>query len=233
MEVPYRKETGPPPGLSPGNYFQLSVPAIWASFRQGFRPGCLLVQTQASIRRGRAASVLPNIWRKQRLGSRKDLNWQGGVRMGNTKGPPGRSIHSQEDQVPATTLLTAQLGDGQGGFRRSDTSLTSLTPCSGRCPAFHTFAIPPGKGQTFITGAVKPQAFPFPSEVSFRGWLLSDTRPSHTQLLAHQPQGPTSLQRAQSRSSRVMSVEGERDVPRHRHQPWTLSQPDPKWYFVV
>lgn len=78
VEVPHREETGPPPGLSPGNYFQLSVPAIWASFRQEFRPGCLLVQTQASIRRGRAASILPNIWRKQRLGSSKDLNrWVG------------------------------------------------------------------------------------------------------------------------------------------------------------
>lgn len=105
VEVPHRKESGPPPGLSPGNYFQLSVPAIWASFHQGFRPGCLLVQTQASIRRGRAASVLPNIWRKQRLGSRKDLNWQGGVGMGNTKGPPGRSVQSQQDQVPAMALL--------------------------------------------------------------------------------------------------------------------------------
>lgn len=91
--------------------------------------------------------------------------------MGNMKGPPGRSVHSQEDQVPATTLLTAQLGDDRAASGAQTFAhgikVTSLMPCSGRCLAFYTLAIPPGKGQTFIAGAEKPWAFPFPCEVSF------------------------------------------------------------------
>ena len=80
MEVPHPEGTGLPSGLCPGNYFWHSAPAAWASFSQGFRLGRLLVQKQASIKMGRAVSVLPNTWKKQRLGSKKGLNWGVGWR---------------------------------------------------------------------------------------------------------------------------------------------------------
>ena len=146
------------------------------------------MQTQTSIRRW-GASVSPNTWRKQRLGSRKDLSWQGGAGVGNTKG-----ILEDPPSLRRTMCPPRHCSDSTAGGRPGRlpvlkqfahvVKVTSLMPCSGGCSAFYTLAIPHRKGQTFIAGAEKLRAFPSPSEVSFRGWLLSDTRPTHTQLLA-------------------------------------------------
>lgn len=158
VEVPYRKETGPP-WPKPWELFPAFCPSHMGILPPGVQAWMSSCSDTSLYQKREGSQCFTNIWRKQRLGSRKDLNWQGGVRMGNTKGPPGRSIHSGG---PSPRHDTADSTAGRwAGPPTSDTSTTSLTPCSGGVPSLPHICHSSRKGQTFITGAVKPQAFLF------------------------------------------------------------------------
>lgn len=150
--------------------------------------------------------------------------------VGNTKGHLGRSVKSQEDQV------TAKHCSNSTAVRTNRVALSAWAVCcpccaAGERPASYTLAIPPGKRQTSTAGAEELWAFPFPPEVPFLGWLLSSRRLTRTRPLAHQPQGPRSVQRAHARAMRVAK---ERDVPSTQTPATDPSPTRPKaaWFFL-